>query len=123
MARKKKAPVLLPYRAPKAQLYTVEVYCWNGERMASPVKRIKHCMVCTNEQDSVGTVANLYEFGKHDQVGQLIMAHVQLRQDGLWIYGIEDEEGTSWKTDYQVWFLLPEPNEFSEDKKDVAGSV
>jgi hypothetical protein len=122
MARKKKAPDLQPYRKPKAQLYTVEVYCWNGERMAAPVKRIKHCMVCTNEQDSVGTVAILYEFAKYEEVARLIMCHVQLRQDGTWIYGVEDEESTTFKTNYQVWFLLPEPNEYSEEKKDDAGS-
>jgi hypothetical protein len=111
MARKK-SPKLESYRTPSAQLYTVEVYCHDGERMPSPVRRILNCQVVSNEQDELGTVVLVYSSGMQEECGRLILAHLSLRHDGIWVHGVEDHE-SSFKNEFQVWFLLPEPNQYS----------
>lgn len=83
--------------------------------MAAPVKRIKGCWTNQETVEHLGypvlTVWNK-ELKTQDPAGNLIFASIVLQQDGIWVYGME-QVGMTTKTYYQVWHLLPEPNEFT----------
>lgn len=107
-----------PYRRATAQYYTVEVFCHKGLRQPAPVKRITNCLV-HSERTAVGLSVTARDTRKKnwdDVVGQLVLADLQLGMDGLWVHGVEGFDQA--KTFYQVWFLRPEPNEFSPHEQE-----
>jgi hypothetical protein len=113
----KKALKLEPHRNAKLQTYTVEVYCHKGERMSSPVKRIKGCW--TQQEVVQGyTILEINNKQKpaydSEPTGFLVFATTVLQMDGIWVYGMEQ---IGMKTYYQVWCLLPEPNEYTDGEK------
>jgi len=118
----KKALKLEPYRQSKLQTFTVEIFCHKGERMPAPVKRVKGCwmdpqtqgytvMCAWTKQRSLSTRNRL----------ELVFASVVLQADGIWVYGMEQVSFN--KTYYQVWHLLPEPNEFTTEEDNAKKRV
>ena len=112
----KKGLKLEPYRESKLQTFTVDIFCHQGERMHSPVKRIKGCWMTQEGQNYTILTANNKQLKCYDDnpTAGLVFASVVLQTDGIWVYGMEHIGWT--KTYYQVWHLLPEPNEFTENK-------
>lgn len=112
----KKVLKLEPFCQAKTQKFTVEVYCHKGLRQVAPVKRVKGCWMDSHVVQGYSVLcawdeqSNSFDFAP--TLG-LVFPSVVLQMDGIWVYGMEH---VGMKSYYQVWHLLPEPNEFTEEE-------
>lgn len=103
---------LAPYREPKQLLYTLEIHCHKGQRFHSPVRRITGIWVDYRNNQQWTSIDARHDW--NEPVARLHFPSIDLRQDGIWIYGMEYEKKQSHGY-YQIWCLLPEPNEYSKE--------